>query len=179
MWSSSSAESFAGPSRRSRATLSAIGSQLGALPRRAMRGGAGARAAARAASGTAHAAAETSAKTMRRLEQIAQAALAHLFSPTSCAALLEQIAGILDADTSAILLLDERSAGLTLRAAVGFHEEGRAPCRCRSARACGPRGREREAIVVDDLDEIELVSPVLRAAGSSRSSRSRSSSRIA
>jgi len=114
----------------------------------------------------AHEEAEVAAETLRKLERIGQAALAHLFLEDLVPALLEQVAESLSADTAAILLLDERTQELKLRATVGFHGETREAVPIPLGQGLAGRvAVEREASVIDDLDEIRLFSPHLRRRG--------------
>src|SRR5438132_9539557 len=62
---------------------------------------------------------------LRKLQLVADAALAHLSLPELLDALLERVREILDADTCAVLLLDEQTNELVARAARGLEEEVR------------------------------------------------------
>jgi signal transduction histidine kinase/putative methionine-R-sulfoxide reductase with GAF domain len=114
----------------------------------------------------ARAEAEASAATLRKLARVSEAALEHISLRDLLDALLERITEVLDADTAAILLLDEGRRHLTLRATVGFEEEVAlaVPIPLGSGFA-GHVAASREPALVDELNRIELVSPVLRARG--------------
>jgi PAS domain S-box-containing protein len=114
----------------------------------------------------ARAQAERAASTLRKLAQVTEAALANVSLRDLLDTLLAQIVDVLGADTGAILLLDERGRELTVRAAVGLDEalplarpiplgEGLA----------GGVAASRRSLLVDNLDEVDLVSPVLRVRG--------------
>src|SRR5919197_940311 len=63
------------------------------------------------------------ARQLGRLQELTDAALGHLELEELLGALLERTRRLLDADTCAILLLDEESNELVARAAVGIEEE--------------------------------------------------------
>jgi signal transduction histidine kinase len=110
---------------------------------------------------------EKAAETLRRLEQVTKAALSHFSLRDLVPSLLEETKQVLAADTTAILLLDEAGTHLQLRVSVGFQDEelDRAVPVPLGEGLAGNVAAKREPWVVDDLDEIELVSPVLRARG--------------
>ena len=60
---------------------------------------------------------------VEQVERVTEAALAYLDLDELLRELLERIAAILDADTAAILLLDEEKQELVARAAKGIEEE--------------------------------------------------------
>jgi signal transduction histidine kinase len=111
--------------------------------------------------------AESSAR--RRLEDVqavTDVALAHLELEELLTELLARVREILGTDTAAILLLDEERPELVARAAVGLEEEVergvRIPLRAGFA---GRVAAERRAIVLPDLDQADLVNPLLREKG--------------
>jgi signal transduction histidine kinase len=110
---------------------------------------------------------EKAAETLRKLEQVTKAALSHFSLRDLVPSLLEQIKQVLSADTTAILLLDEAGDHLQLRVTVGFHDEelDRAVPVPLGEGLAGHVAAMRKPWLVRDLDEIELVSPVLRARG--------------
>src|SRR5436190_21133660 len=63
------------------------------------------------------------ADRLRRLQALTDAALSHLDLDELLAALLERARDMLEADTCAILLVDETTNELVARAAVGIEEE--------------------------------------------------------
>jgi PAS domain S-box-containing protein len=109
--------------------------------------------------------AEAAAATLKKLEAVADVALSHLELQDLLPALLEKIVQLFSADTCAILLLDP-SDRLVLRAAVGFAEEiaDAVPVPL-GAGLAGRVAATREPMLVPNLDELELISPVLRERG--------------
>jgi PAS domain S-box-containing protein len=110
--------------------------------------------------------AEHATEILRLLEEVTKAALAHLAHGDLLDELLRQITRIVDADTSAILLLDDEARFLTVRATLGFDRE------IEHARPIpfgqGMAGRvaaSGKPVLIDDLAGIELASPHLRLRG--------------
>ena len=68
-------------------------------------------------------AASASADAVRKLQAVTDAALAHLSLDELLDELLTRIRDALDADTCAVLLLDETGTELVARAAKGLEEE--------------------------------------------------------
>jgi len=66
---------------------------------------------------------EKAADALRKLEQVTKTALGQFSLIDLAPSLLDQSRSVLDADTAAILLLDEAGQSLTMRATVGFAEE--------------------------------------------------------
>jgi signal transduction histidine kinase/transcriptional regulator with GAF, ATPase, and Fis domain len=110
---------------------------------------------------------EQAAESLRKLEQVTKSALAHLSLGDLVPALLDAIREVLGADTAAILLLDETERELMMRVTVGFAEEevSQAIPVPLGQGLAGRVAASRDAWLVDDLEEIDLVSPVLRAHG--------------
>jgi signal transduction histidine kinase len=108
---------------------------------------------------------EYAAETLRQLEQVTAIALGHFSLGDLVPALLDQIRETLGADTAAILLLDEAGERLTMRVTVGFAEEevSQAVPIPLGQGLAGRVAATRDPWLVDDLDQIDLVSPVLRA----------------
>ena len=80
--------------------------------------------------------------------------------------LLRRIRGILEVDTGAILLIDERREYLEARAAVGIEEEVERGVRIPIGRGFAGRiAAEREAIYIADVDHAEILNPILREKG--------------
>jgi PAS domain S-box-containing protein len=146
------------------ATLAAIGSQLGLFLER-MRAErerehllVGERAA--------RSAAEEVARTLGKLEEVTEAALRHVASGDVLEELLAQIARLVEADTSAILLLDEERRFLTVRATVGFDRELEHAVPIPYGQGMAGRvAASRKPVVIRDLDGVELASPHLRVRG--------------
>jgi signal transduction histidine kinase len=103
---------------------------------------------------------------LERLQAVTDAALAHLEVEELLQVLLPRIRDILGADTCAVLLLDEETNDLVARAAVGIEEEVEAGVRI--AMGGGFAGRVaagKQPVVLDDIDEAELLNPILREKG--------------
>lgn len=114
----------------------------------------------------ARAEAEQAAESLRKLEQITQAALTHLSGGDLLGEMLRQITSVLDAETSAILLLDDERQFLTVHAAYGFDreiEEAR-PIPYGQGMA-GRVAKSGKPVLIENLNEIELASPHLRKRG--------------
>jgi signal transduction histidine kinase len=110
---------------------------------------------------------EKAAEALRKLEQVTKTALGQFSLVDLVPSLLDQIRSVLDADTAAILLLDEAGECLTMRVTVGFADDevSQAVPVPLGQGLAGRVAASRDAWLVEDLDEIELVSPVLRAHG--------------
>ncbi|MFL5955807.1 MAG: GAF domain-containing protein [Gaiellaceae bacterium] len=113
----------------------------------------------------ARAEAEAAYATLRKLERVTEATLAHLSLHDLLTSLLVRIVEVLDADTAAILLVEDDGA-LHVRATVGLEEEVQhAVAVPMGAGMAGRVAATREPALVPDLSQIELVSPVLRERG--------------
>jgi signal transduction histidine kinase len=146
------------------ATLLAIGSQLGVFLER-MRAQRERERLLRSEQ-AARQAAEEIANTLGKLEEVTEAALRHVASGDVLEELLAQVARLVEADTSAILLLDEERRFLTVRATVGFDREleHAVPIPYGEGMA-GRVASTRTPVVIRDLDQVELASPHLRERG--------------
>jgi PAS domain S-box-containing protein len=114
----------------------------------------------------ARAEAEAAALTLRKLGLVAEAALEHVSLRGLLDALLARLIDVLSADTAAILLVDEETRNLRMRATVGFAEELELAVPIPLGEGMAGRvAASRSPLLVHDLDEIELASPVLRARG--------------
>ena len=108
--------------------------------------------------------AEAMAGTIARLERLTEAALANLSIDELLHELLGHVCELIGGDTAAILLLDEERQVLEVRAERGLH--GDTEARFTIPVGHGFAGRivsERRTIVVDDVEESDVLSPVLRA----------------
>ena len=106
------------------------------------------------------------AERLRRLQLVTDAALAHLDLDELLAALLTRIRDVFDADTSAVLLLDEARDELVARAAVGLEEEVERGVRIPVGGGFAGRvAAERRPVVLDDLARAEVLNPILREKG--------------
>jgi serine phosphatase RsbU (regulator of sigma subunit)/anti-sigma regulatory factor (Ser/Thr protein kinase) len=100
------------------------------------------------------------------IQRVTDRALAYLSEDELLSELLLRITEILDADTAAILLLEENGRMLRARAARGIEEE--VEQRVRIPVGTGFAGRvvaERRAVAIDDLDRADIVNPILREKG--------------
>jgi signal transduction histidine kinase len=103
---------------------------------------------------------------LARLQQITDAALAHLQLDALLAELLTRIRDMLDADTSAVLMLDEEKRELVAWAAVGLEEEVERGIRIPVGKGFAGRiAAEQRPIVLDDVDHADVLNPVLREKG--------------
>jgi PAS domain S-box-containing protein len=145
-------------------TLIAIGSQLGLFIDR-MRAGSE-RDRLLQSEQAARGAAEEVARTLGKLEEVTEAALRHVASGDVLEELLAQIARLVEADTSAILLLDEERRFLTVRATVGFDRELEHAVPIPYGQGMAGRvAATQTPVVIRDLDQVELASPHLRERG--------------
>jgi signal transduction histidine kinase/putative methionine-R-sulfoxide reductase with GAF domain len=113
----------------------------------------------------ARAEAEAAAATLRKLERVSEAALEHISLRDLLQALLERIVEVLEADTAAILLVED-DGDLHVRATIGLDEQReRAVIVPMGQGLAGRIAAERRSLVVPDLSTVELVSPVLRERG--------------
>jgi K+-sensing histidine kinase KdpD len=127
-------------------------------------------AAHRAALAIDHARAfEAERRARRRVEQmqaVMDAALAHLELDELLTVLLPRIRSILDADTCAVLLLDEEANELVARAAVGIEEEVEQGVRIPVGRGFAGRvAAGRAPVILDDVDHADVLNPILREKG--------------
>jgi signal transduction histidine kinase len=103
---------------------------------------------------------------LRRLQLVTDAALAHLRLDDLLEALLARTRDALDADTCAVLLLDQTGAELVARAAVGLEEEVERGVRIPVGRGFAGRiAAERRPVVIEDVDHAEVFNPLLREKG--------------
>ena len=106
------------------------------------------------------------ADRLERLQAVTDAALAHLEVDELLRVLLPRIRDILGADTCAVLLLDEQTDELVARAAVGIEEEVEAGVRIPVGGGFAGRvAAGKRPIVLDDIDEAEVLNPILREKG--------------
>ncbi|MDP9285256.1 MAG: GAF domain-containing protein, partial [Actinomycetota bacterium] len=102
---------------------------------------------------------------LRKFERVSEAALEHLGLHDLLRALLERIVEVLDADTAAILLLDD-DGRLSVRAVVGLEAELERAERIPLGEGMAGRvAATRRPLLVPDLGKIQLVSPMLRERG--------------
>ena len=114
----------------------------------------------------ARAQAEAATQTIRRLQGVSEAALAHLELDDLLAELLERIREMLGVETTAILLLDPAGDDLVPRASRGLEEEVERGVRIPIGRGFAGRiAAERRPVVIDDLDHADVINPILREKG--------------
>jgi GAF domain-containing protein/anti-sigma regulatory factor (Ser/Thr protein kinase) len=112
--------------------------------------------------------AEAAATRLKNIQRVTEAALGFLDLESLLGELLDRITEILDADTAAILLVEDDGETLAARAAKGLErevEEGfRLPI---GAGFAGRVAATREPVVIEDLHDspIEVVNPILRQSG--------------
>jgi signal transduction histidine kinase len=103
---------------------------------------------------------------LERLQQITDAALAHLRLDELLGAILLRTRAGLGADTCAILLLDEETNELVARAAVGLEEEVEAGVRIPVGRGFAGRiAADRTPVILSDVDHADVLNPILREKG--------------
>ena len=114
----------------------------------------------------AHVSVRRDGSNLARLQAVTDVALAHLELDALLAELLTRIAAILDADTCAILLLDEERNELVARAAVGIEEEVEQGVRIPMGRGFAGRvAAERRPVMLPDVDHADVLNPILRQKG--------------
>jgi GAF domain-containing protein/anti-sigma regulatory factor (Ser/Thr protein kinase) len=103
---------------------------------------------------------------LQALQQVTDAALAYLSEDDLLTELLRRITEILDTDTAAILLLDERTNELHARAAKGIEEEVEQGVRIPVGRGFAGRvAATRRPIFIEDIDDFDIYNPILRQKG--------------
>ncbi len=113
----------------------------------------------------ARAEAEAAAATLRKLGRVSEVALEHVSLDDMLRSLLARIVDVLDADTATILLVGE-DGHLHVRASLGLEAElDRALAIPVGAGLAGRVAASRSPLLVPDLTQVELVSPVLRERG--------------
>lgn len=133
-----------------------------------MRAGLGEGASAGAAPNDAQTKPSSSVSEGRRnhLLSITDSALGYMSLEQLLSELLERIRKSLEADTAAVLLLDEDRGVLVARAARGLEEEVRQGVQIPLARGFAGRvAAEARPIIIEDLDHAEVLNPILRQRG--------------
>lgn len=106
--------------------------------------------------------ADQPADLAHNLQRVTEAALAYLDLEQLMQALLQRTVEILDADTSAVLLLDEKTNELAARAAVGLEEEVEAGFRVPVGQGFAGRvAAIREPVIIEQLKPGDAVNPLL------------------
>jgi signal transduction histidine kinase len=103
---------------------------------------------------------------LRKLQSVMEAALAHLTLDELLDELLVRVRSALEADTAAVLLLDEDAGELVARAAKGIEEEVEQGVRIPlGAGFAGRVAAERRSIAIEDIDKANIFNPILREKG--------------
>jgi anti-sigma regulatory factor (Ser/Thr protein kinase)/uncharacterized protein YigA (DUF484 family) len=102
------------------------------------------------------------------VQRVTEAALAYLDLDDLLKELLDRVTGILDADTAAVLLVEDDGQTLAARAAKGLEEEVERGFRLPVGRGFAGRiALAREPVVIQDLEDstIQPVNPLFREKG--------------
>ena len=103
---------------------------------------------------------------LRDLETVTDSALSYLPLEELLPELLRRVVDILDADTAAILLLEDDGATLAARAAWGLEEEVRRRVRIPVGRGFAGRiAATREPVRIADVATADIANPILRERG--------------
>ena len=103
---------------------------------------------------------------LRRIEAVTDAALAHTELDDLLTELVERVGGALDADTAAVLLVEPHAGDLVVTAASGVDDEIRQGVRIPLGQGFSGRvAAERVPVVIDEVDDSNVFSPVLRDLG--------------
>ena len=106
------------------------------------------------------------ANRLRKLQEVTDVALTHLSSADLLDELVIRVREILEADTCAILLLDEARGEVVARAAAGLEEEVEAGVRIPVGQGfAGRLAAERKVIAIEDVDHSYVLNPILREKG--------------
>jgi serine phosphatase RsbU (regulator of sigma subunit)/anti-sigma regulatory factor (Ser/Thr protein kinase) len=103
---------------------------------------------------------------LRDLQSVTDAALAYLPLEDLLNELLTRVVGILDADTAAILLLDDDDRTLVARAANGLEEEVERGVRIPVGKGFAGRvAATKQAVRIENVDQADIYNPILREKG--------------
>jgi signal transduction histidine kinase len=106
------------------------------------------------------------ADNLRKLQRVSDVALEHVAVQELLDELLMRVREILEADTSAVLLLDEQSGELVARAAAGLEEEVERGVRIPIGKGFAGRiAAERRPVMIEDVDHADVLNPILREKG--------------
>jgi anti-sigma regulatory factor (Ser/Thr protein kinase)/putative methionine-R-sulfoxide reductase with GAF domain len=110
--------------------------------------------------------AQVPADRLRDLRRVTDAALAYLPLEDLLDELLGRVVAILNADTAAILLLEDDDQTLAARAARGLEEEVERGVRIPVGKGFAGRiAATRQPVQVENIDEAEIINPILREKG--------------
>ena len=105
-------------------------------------------------------------RALADLQQITDAALAHLSLDALLEELLNRITAALGTDTAAVLLSDDEGRVLHARAAKGIEEEVEQGVRIPVGRGFAGRiAAERRPVFIPDVDHADILNPILRQKG--------------
>jgi len=106
------------------------------------------------------------ADVLARLQAVFDTALAHLSLSELLDELLTRVRDVLEADTCAVLMLDESAEHLVARAAKGLEEEVEQGVRIPVGSGFAGRiAAESRPIVIEDVDHSYVLNPILREKG--------------
>jgi serine phosphatase RsbU (regulator of sigma subunit) len=109
---------------------------------------------------------KAAAERLREIESIVDTRLSRLDVEDLLGELLDRVREALDADTAAVLLLDEPTGQLVATAARGIEAEVRQGVRIPLGRGFAGRiAATRRPVTVEDLEAADVVNPILREAG--------------
>jgi signal transduction histidine kinase len=107
-----------------------------------------------------------STTALSKLQAVTDAALAHLSLDELLNELLERIRDALEADTSALLMLDEEQGELVARAAKGLEEEVEQGTRIPFGKGFAGRiAATRDVVIIEDVDHSYVLNPILHEKG--------------
>jgi signal transduction histidine kinase len=107
-----------------------------------------------------------STTALSKLQAVTDAALAHLSLDELLNELLERIRDALEADTSALLMLDEERGELVARAAKGLEEEVEQGTRIPFGKGFAGRiAATRDVVIIEDVDHSYVLNPILHEKG--------------
>ena len=106
------------------------------------------------------------AERLRGIEAVTDASLAQLSVEELLVELLDRVREILAVDTAVVLLFDRASGQLVATAARGIEEEVYQDVRVPLGRGFAGRvAQTRQALAIEDIDQADVVNPLLRARG--------------
>jgi K+-sensing histidine kinase KdpD len=107
-----------------------------------------------------------SRRRLEALQSVTDIALNKLTLEELLAELLPRIRQIIDADTCAVLLLDEGQDELVARAAVGIEEEVKAGVRIPVGKGFAGRvAATKQPVILEDVDHADVLNPILHEKG--------------
>jgi signal transduction histidine kinase len=103
---------------------------------------------------------------LEHVQAVTDVALSYLELDALLQELLDRICRILEADTCAILLLDDETKELVTRAAVGIEEDVERSVRIPVGRGFAGRiAATRERVILEDVQDTDVLNPILREKG--------------